>query len=347
MKKWLKVIFFILLLPLLLLFGFLGYMSLTDYRPENIEKIAIEGEATYQNIPDTLSVVTWNIGYCGLGKEQDFFFDGGKGVRPNKDDFQRYVDGVMKTIHGFAGSDFILLQEVDRDAKRSYFQDQVSLIATQLPGYAYAFALNYRTQFIPQPVSKPYGKVVAGIMSLSAYHPTSATRYSLTPDAAWPIGLFMLKRCFLVFRYPAKNGKELVIVNQHLSAYDDGTIKQQQMNTLRKFLLNEYAHGNFVIVGGDWNQFPPDYHPELSAADGLVGLNVEKNYPEPGWSWVYDLSTTTNRKLNLPYEAGKTETVIIDYFLVSPNVAPLSINVIDLGFAYSDHQPVKARFQLQ
>lgn len=322
-------------------------MSLTDYRPEKVEKIIIEGIATYQNIPDTLSVVTWNIGYCGLGKEQDFFFDGGKGVRPKKQDYQRYVNGVMETIHGFAGSDFILLQEVDRDAKRSYFQDQVPIIALELPGYAYAFALNYRSQFIPQPLLEPYGKVIAGIMSLSAYQPTSTIRYSLAADAAWPTGLFMLKRCFLAFRFPAKNGKELVIVNLHLSAYDDGTVKQQQMDTLRKFLLNEYAQGNYIIAGGDWNQFPPDYYPVLSGVDGVVGMNVEKNYPEPGWSWVYDLTTSTNRKLNEPYEAGKTETVVIDYFLVSPNVAPLSITVIDLGFEYSDHQPVKATFQLQ
>lgn len=347
MKKLLKAILIILLIPVLFLAGFLGYMTLTDYRPANGEEITVEGTATLQKIPDTLSLISWNIGYCGLGKEQDFFFDGGKGVRPNKQDYQRYINGVMETVHGFSGSDFILLQEVDRDAKRSYFQDQVPMIASQLPGYAYAFALNYRSKFIPQPISEPYGKAVAGIMSLSAYHPSSATRHALAADASWPTGLFMLKRCFMAIRYPAGNGKELVVVNQHLSAYDDGTVKQQQMDTLRKFLMNEYARGNYVIVGGDWNQFPPGYHPVLSGTDGVLGMNVEKDYPEAGWNWVYDLTYPTNRKLNIPYEAGKTETIIIDYFLVSPNITPLDVEVIDLGFSHSDHQPVNVRVALK
>lgn len=347
MKKIIKWLLIILCIPLLVLVGFLGYMSLTDYRPASVESLNIEGSASDTLIPDTIQLITWNIGYCGLGKEQDFFFDGGKGVRPDKQNYQRYVNGVMETVHGFAGSDVILLQEVDRDAKRSYFQDQVPMIASQLPGYAYAFALNYRSQFIPQPVSEPYGKAVAGIMSLSAYNPSSATRYALAADASWPTGLFMLKRCFMAFRYPVANGKELVVVNQHLSAYDDGTVKQQQMDTLRKFIMNEYAQGNYVIVGGDWNQFPPDYHPALSGADGVAGMNVEKDFPEAGWNWVYDLTYPTNRKLNIPYEAGKTETVVIDYFLVSPNIAPLNVEVIDLGFAYSDHQPVRVRVALK
>ncbi len=346
MKKIIKWLLIILFIPLLALVGFLGYMSFTDYRPASVESLKMEGSSSGNLIPDTIQLITWNIGYCGLGKEQDFFFDGGKGVRPNKQDYQRYVSGVMETIHGFSGSDFILLQEVDRDAKRSYFQDQVPMIASQLPGYAYAFALNYRSQFIPQPLSEPYGKVVAGIMSLSAYMPSSVTRHALAADASWPTGLFMLKRCFMALRFLLKNGKELVIVNLHLSAYDDGTVKQKQMDTLRKFLVNEYALGNYVIVGGDWNQFPPDYHPVLSGADGVKGMNVEKDYPEAGWKWVYDASLPTNRKLNLPYEHGKTETVVIDYFLVSPNISPLLVKVIDYQFKNSDHQPVFLKVKL-
>jgi endonuclease/exonuclease/phosphatase family metal-dependent hydrolase len=346
MKKIIKWLLIILCIPLLALVVFLGYMSLTDYRPASVESLNIEGSASGTLIPDTIQLISWNIGYCGLGKEQDFFFDGGKGVRPSKPDYQRYVSGVMETIHGFAGSDFILLQEVDRDSKRSFFQDQVPMIASQLPGYAYAFALNYRSKFIPQPLSEPYGKAVAGIMSLSAYMPSSVKRHALAADASWPTGLFMLKRCFMALRFLLKNGKELVIVNLHLSAYDDGTVKQQQMDTLRKFLVNEYALGNYVIVGGDWNQFPPDYHPTLSGADGVIGMNVEKNYPESGWNWVYDVSLPTNRKLNMPYKAGKTETVVIDYFLVSPNITPLNVEVIDLGFAHSDHQPIRIQVAL-
>lgn len=347
MKKIIKWVLLIVLTPILAIVGFLGYLTLTDYRPASVETVPLHENGLALPIPDTLQFVTWNIGYCGLGKEQDFFFDGGKGVRPSKADFQKYLDGVLNTLIDFNGFDFVLLQEVDRNSKRSYYQDQFYMIASQLPGYAYAFAYNYKSKFIPQPLSNPYGKAEAGLMTLSLFQPTSAVRYALAPDASWPMGLFMLKRCFMVFRYPAGNGKELVVVNQHLSAYDDGTVKQQQMDTLGKFLLKEYALGNYVIVGGDWNQFPPDYHPQLSGSDGVVAMNVEKDFPELGWNWVYDVSTPTNRKLNMPYIPGKTETVVIDYFLVSPNILPISVEVMDLGFEHSDHQPVKVTLALK
>ncbi|MCX7744734.1 MAG: hypothetical protein N2167_09255 [Flavobacteriales bacterium] len=347
MKKIVKWVLIIVFVPILGIVVLLAYLTLTDYRPALVEAIRMQENGLLLPIPDTLQFVTWNIGYCGLGKEQDFFFDGGKGVRPSKIEYQKYLDGVLNTLSGFNGFDFILLQEVDRNSKRSYFQDQYYMIASQLPGYAYAFAYNYKSKFIPQPLSNPYGKAEAGLMTLSLFQPSSAVRYALAPDASWPMGLFMLKRCFMVFRYPAGDGKELVVVNQHLSAYDDGTVKKQQMDTLRKFLLNEYARGNYVVVGGDWNQFPPDYHPDLTGADGVVSINVEKDFPEAGWTWVYDISNPTNRKLNIPYIPGKTETVVIDYFLVSPNIIPISVEVIDLGFTHSDHQPVKAKFALK
>lgn len=52
-------------------------LSATEYRPA---QAVYAGGAGGE--PRTLSVVTWNIGYGGLGRESDFFMDGGSQIHP-------------------------------------------------------------------------------------------------------------------------------------------------------------------------------------------------------------------------------------------------------------------------
>lgn len=341
LKKAFKYLGFLILALVLIFGGFLGYMTMRDYRPKRIETVEVQNPQI-KTVGDTVSFLTWNIGYCGLGKEQDFFFDQGKMVRPSKEQNEKYQAGIISTISGIDSADFIMLQEVDRGSKRSYMRDQVVSIANANKQYAYGFATNYNSLFVPQPVTEPYGKCYGGLMTLSKATPSSASRFALAPDASWPVGLFMLKRCFMEFRYPLKNGKELVIINQHLSAYDDGTVKQQQLDTLKTKLLDESSKGNYVIVGGDWNTYPPGYDANLKnkGKDVIVEKKMEANYPAEGWKWATDMSTPTNRKLYEPYKAGETDVVVIDYFLLSPNIDMILVKGIDLGFENSDHQPV-------
>lgn len=353
-KKILKGLGITLLSIVLIFAGFLGYMTWKDYRPAPTEDVEIicEGKDTvkygrYAPIKDTLSFYTWNIGYCGLGAEQDFFFDGGKMVRPSKAMNQKYVNGIVTSLQSMDTTDFILLQEVDRSSKRSYFQDQVTAIGDACNRYCYGYATNYKSKFVPQPVSNPYGKCFGGIMTLSRINfPAKAYRFSLAQDASWPTGLFMLKRCYMEFRYPLDNGKELIVINQHLSAYDDGTVKQRQMDTLKVKLLAESKKGNYIIVGGDWNTYPPGYKSNLRIKDNVIEKTADANYPEPGWKYVYDPGIGTNRKLYEPFVKGHTDEVIIDYFLLSPNINLIAVKGIDLGFKYSDHQPVYLKMVL-
>src|SRR3712207_7070413 len=44
-------------------------------------------------------------------------------------------------------------------------------------------------------------------------------------------------------------------INTHCSAYDKGgKMKLEQMKYLSQFIDSEYKKGNYVLVGGDWNQ---------------------------------------------------------------------------------------------
>ena len=46
----------------------------------------------------------------------------------------------------------------------------------------------------------------------------------------------------------------MVLVNSHMSAYDEGgVIRSQQLEMLTSFMAEEYKKGNWVIIGGDFN----------------------------------------------------------------------------------------------
>ena len=345
LKKLLKAVLFTVLFIALAFAGLLLYSTLTDFQPE--EKIAIESVGNHQNaIADsaTLTFAIWNIGYCGLGAEIDFFYDGGTVVHtPEKlvDKYKTAINNELKTYYDF---DFVLLQEVDQDSKRSGNFNQSEYISKVLPFHNYATAINYDVDFIPIPFTNPFGKVLSGLTSYSKYQSTENTRYQFPGNYSWPNRIYFLDRCFLLQRFSTTNGKELVVINTHNSAYDDGGLKKQQMEYLKTILLEEYDKGNYVVVGGDWNQTPPDFDNNKFVKEGgeqeYDQIPIEADFMPLGWQWVYDSKRATNRKLTYPYDENKTFTTVIDFFLTSPNVNVFAVQGKDLNFQSSDHQPV-------
>jgi len=319
------------------------YAWIRDFRPPPVQEVEIHAAAQPSALPDTFSVLIWNIGYAGLSKEQDFFFDGGKAVRAPREKVLENLQSIQNFLSENP-ADFFLLQEVDLRSKRSWYIPQHEELAAAFPAMAHSLALNYNSVFVPQPVTNPMGRATSGLMNLGKYTPTAATRYALSADAGFPTGMFMLKRCFLSWRFPWVNGAELVLINVHLSAYDDGSVKEKQLETLEAFLLEEAEKGNAVIVGGDWNQRPPGYQPNLPDNHRVISVEGPENYPSAGWSWAWDANHTTNRWLDAPYQPGKTRETIIDYFLYSPEIELLELQTIKLNFEWSDHEPVRAIF---
>jgi endonuclease/exonuclease/phosphatase family metal-dependent hydrolase len=49
----------------------------------------------------------------------------------------------------------------------------------------------------------------------------------------------------------------------------------------------------------------------------------------------------------VPYQANKTYTTVIDFFLLSPNIELLEVKGMPNGFEYSDHQPVRMMIKLK
>lgn len=331
----------------ILLFLALIILTLKDYRPE--KKKVISKETRHKALPgNSFSLISWNIGYCGLGRDMSFFYDGGDEVRTSKENVRENLHQVVKYLKEHQSADFILLQEVDTASRRSYYINQFKHINSKLKTHDGYFSINYKVPYVPLPLFNPLGKVASGLSLFTKYTPAKVVRYQFPGQYSWPKNLFMLDRCFLVCRYTTHDDKEFLVINTHNSAYDNGTLKQQEMNALKNFVTKEYRKGNYIIAGGDWNQFPPGFK-SVSKAKKLYNLtktsSIEKDFLPGDWTWAYDSDVPTNRSLDAPLNP-QTDMTVIDFFLLSPNVKLKKISTDNLNFQNSDHQPVYMEVEL-
>ena len=348
MKKLLKFLIYLILL-VILAFGFLiVYGTISDYKPEPQELIYTG--TTPDVIADSaeINLMIWNIGYAGLSEDMDFFYDGGENVYPKEEISLINLGQMSEYIKKNNEIDVWMFQEIDQSSRRSHFKNQYKAISQLMPTYIPTFGTNYDVFFVPLPFTNPMGAVFSGVATYSKFTPENATRYSFPGNYEWPKGLFMLDRCFLVNRYKVSNGKELLLINTHNSAYDDGTLRTQQLEHLKKLLDEEYKKGNYVVVAGDWNQSPAGFVPhfENNIMDNEERMDIPVDYMAD-WTWAFDSSIPTNRRVIAPYDAQKTLTTVIDYYLLSPNIEKLELNGVHLNFKNTDHNPVFIKIKLK
>jgi len=322
--------------------GIFIYASITEFKPAQVEALTTAKKGV-QTIPTDkeLSLLSWNIGYAGLGAEMDFFYEGGDMVQPTELQNNEYLKGIIDFVSQNDSIDFLLFQEVDFDSKRSHYSNQSDLLHSILKDYNKIQTFNYKSKYIPIPFMNPMGKVNSGLVTFSKYSSSESHRISTPGSYSWPKRLFMLKRCFLVTRFKVENRKELILFNIHNSAFDDADeLRKEELKLLKELIENEFEAGNYVIVGGDWNQNPPGS--DIRSIKDYISKEVwpiEKNYLSNIWGWAFDPHVPTNRDVSEAFEKSTTKTTILDFFLVSPNIEIIEPRTVDLGFEYSDHQP--------
>ena len=346
----LKLLLVVILIVLVGVGGLLGWLTYTEYKPadrETMEFFATTVDADALPAGESIDLISWNIGYAGLGAGSDFFMDGGKSARAaDKMQVSEYLAGIYSTIYsGEPEPDLILLQEVDVDSSRTYGINE----AEDLGRGNAVHALNYSCPFVPLPLppQTPMGKVNSGLLTTTRYDVESAERISLPCPFSWPLRVANLKRCLLVSYLPIEGtDKQLVLVNLHLEAYDSGEGKIAQTKQLSAFIQSEYEKGNYVIAGGDFNQTFPgalENYPIINPAFWTPGTLTEDMLPA-GWRFAYSTEVPSCRLLNQPYDPGdtaNTQYYVIDGFILSPNVELETVENLDLGFADSDHNPVR------
>lgn len=353
MRGILNFLMTLVLIVLIIASVFLGWLTAVEYMPAPVEDAELVRTGANQPVKTgvDLSLLTWNIGYAGLGKNEDFFMDGGKMSKPrDRDVALGYLEGIQRTLARQA-ADIFLLQEVDADSSRSYNIDERSYLDEGMSSVC--FAPNYSCPFVPYPWP-PIGRVYSGLFTMTnGLTIDRAERVSLPCPFSWPVRVANLKRCLLVSYLPVDGSdRQLVLINLHLEAYDSGEGKIAQTKQLRDFMESEYKKGNYVIAGGDFNQaFPGSFelYPNRHVENWAPGELSEAELPA-GFRLVYDSSTPTCRLLNQPYNPAdreNTQHYVIDGMIFSPNVELKSVETVDAGFAYADHNPVRVVVELK
>lgn len=351
MKKTIKIVLWIIAVLVLLVIIYFSAMIISDYRPKDIIPLKSENQKTDILSSNEFTIATFNIGYCGLDDKQDFFMDGGTMSRSSsKEKTEENLKSIGNTLKDL-NADFIFVQEIDKKATRSNYINEYEYLKTQLNSYSSTYATNYRVLWVPLPLNEPMGYVNGGIVTFSKYKISDAERYQYPGKEKWPRQLAELDRCFIETKIPLDNGKTLILLNSHLSAYDKGGyIRKQQLAFLKTYIQKEYKKGNYVVVGGDFNHQIPgtdanSFKSQESWPDWLQ--TIPGDFTPEGFVWGADKNTPSNRTVAAAYKEEYNFLSVIDGFLVSPNVEIEQVKGYDLKFKNSDHNPVKIWLKLK
>ena len=327
--------------------GFLIFASATTLQVKDKEDMKIKGDVPSKiTVGQDLKLLTWNVGYGALDEGQDCYWDGGKGVTgESKDKVKENINSISSKIKE-ENPDIFFIQEIDIDSKRSFNVNELEMLQGdyQENQYINSFAPNFKAGFIPLPLYNPFGKVESGITTFSKYQVTNSQRIQLPIPFSWPMSLLNLKRCLLINRTPVEgSSKELVTINLHLEAYDDGEGKAKQLKQLMDIMQEEYQKGNYVIAGGDFNQTFSNVdlskYPKMN--DWVCPIIDVNSYPS--FSFKMDESVPTCRSLYKTYvdnDHSNFQYYMLDGFITSNNINVKSIKTLDLDFKNTDHNPV-------
>lgn len=359
-KKFLTLFVSLLLVLLLIVGGYVLYVVVTFYRID--DNLALEINDNLDNkieLDKEYEIMTYNIGFGAYDQEYSFFMDSGEmktgekvtgvyGKGKNEEAVLKNTNKSIEIANNF-DADFYLFQEVDTDSDRAYHINQANILKTKFHKYASFFGQNFHSAFLALPLNDMHGAADAGIMTFSKYKIDGAVRKQYSIPEGFPAKYMDLDRCFTIARFDLDNGKQFVLINSHLSAYDKGGItRKKQVEELDKVLKEEYDKGNYVIVGGDFNH---------NIASGKYDYPTEQKKP----TWIFDLTDDdlsegysivvadnvenvgTCRAAEIPYEKGVNHIDVLDGFIISDNISAIAEN-IDTEFIASDHNPVILKF---
>jgi len=314
--------------------------ALLSFRPDAVEDVRVDGRATSTPAEierPTLRLMTWNIGYAGLGREADFFADGGESRRPESADVVRTNLVAIRRQVAQAECDVLLIQEVAAPSFLTRGVDVRGELVAALIGHAYGF-----TPTIAVPKRLGLGGLTVGKMTLSRWPVAEFQRFAL-PGAKDVLGIQVQHFNMMTARIPGAAGDPgWLIANIHLSAFDEGGLRLEQLAAVIARLEQFHAEGLRVIAGGDWNlRLEPSEFPHTTTeANRFWVRDMPVDILPAGWRWVADPNAPTCRTLERPYREGENYTLIIDGFLVSPDVEVVDVRTVPLGFEHSDHEPV-------
>lgn len=354
-----------LLAIFLIVFGvYFAYMQMHYYRIPDHKSLQVKNNPKQVlQVGKQYSAITYNVGFGAYNQKFDFFMDAGElkngkkthgthGTAFSKKAVLASTDGVIKTMRR-QNADFMKFQEIDTHSTRSYYVNQVRMMKDAFKQDGSVFADNFHSAYLFYPIYDPHGSVQSGLLTLSKYHIDSSVRRKYPVTSNLITKFTDLDRCFIVMKIPTSHGKQLILINTHMSAYDKGgKMRKAQMKLLSSVIEKEYNRGNYVIVGGDFNH--------ALGRDMLHHFDHQEKVPS--WVSVLDQNmlpkgfkmvkaknrekVATVRSTDMPYRPKVNYQTVGDGFIVSKNVKASAVN-INTDYRYADHNPVKLEFSLK
>lgn len=332
-----------------------AYVLLTYNRiPDNLSLEINQVSAQMAKPGETYGIVTYNVGFGAYLPDFSFFMDGGDhSVAKSRDSVEYAISGAADAVAKLE-PDFIAFQEVDLDGTRSHHVNEFELLRKEFGEYSNNYAVNYDSAFLAYPLLEPHGKNKACIATFSRFGMDSALRRSL-PISTSLSKVLDMDRCYSITRIPVEGGKELVLFNIHMSAYgSDDSVRAGQIQMFVEDMTREYEAGNYVICAGDFNH-------DLKTMDETAEPEFSWAYPFPrtklpeGFAFALDFLSDAERdglwdsarNADMAYIPGETFTITLDSFIISDNIEVVSYTNLNLGYAYSDHDPVYMEFILK
>lgn len=355
--KWYKILICVVAALILVVGGYVAYVLLTYSRIPDNTALTVTGNASEKaKTGEEYTITSYNLGFGAYTADYSFFMDGGKESRArSKESVNTCINGCADIVLQYS-PDIAIFQEVDTDSTRSFHIDQTAMVNEKFEKagqYDNVFACNYHSAYLMYPLIKPHGASNSGLLTESRFDVTSSLRRSL-PIATSIKKILDLDRAYSVSRIPVENGKELIIINLHLSAYGtDAAQGNAQMDMVFSEMKKEYEAGNYVITGGDFNHdftgtskeyFNPGFTGDFSWCNAFPADSI----PE-GFSRCMDYSeglVPSTRNADIPYSL-ECFTVILDGFLISDNITCTYVQNLDEQFKYTDHNPVVMKFILK
>jgi endonuclease/exonuclease/phosphatase family metal-dependent hydrolase len=325
MKRFLKYLsrFFLLLIVAFVIFFFWASsptLELSEYQ----SVIANETKSTQKN-DSIFSIVTYNIGYLS-GMTNNL------AVESPKEFFDVNMAKVVSEIKKVK-PDIMAFQEIDFDASRSYNVNQEEEISKL--GFNYrAQTINWDERYLPfpyWPISMHYGKVVSGQSIISKYPLKEQQRIVLqrVADAPFYRDAFYLERLAQVVKV-VLNGKEVVLINIHLEAYEKETRAKQFEEVLAIF--NQYKEIYPTILLGDFNARARDENAVVQKIFAMKAIGSAA-------SDMNNLGNTFN---------SKDPSKRIDYIFYTKNsIEYISGKVLNQFGQASDHLPLEMKFRIK
>lgn len=286
-----------------------------------------------------IEVLIWNVGYGGLGAGSDFVADGGEHMfPPSRRAVRDNVAGIESFLISQADADVVLIQELAGSGPVNYWINVRDRVNHALRDRDVLFYSDFKTRLIPPPLRLAHGQGI-----YAARRVEGADIVALPAEDG---GFFGVRRRYASPLVRLAGNDNWTIVSVHLAAFDeDASVRTRQLRELMTWAEAEYARGRRVIIGGDWNfQLAETDFAHTTEERFLFWLfPFPMNALPEGWSIAADSAIPSVRTNHRPYVSGENYVTTIDGFIVSPNVEVLSVNGFDLGFAHSDHQPVRLR----